>query len=294
MSVPRETLSTCPVCGHEQAQVFLQVTDHSASKERFDIVRCSGCGFRFTNPRPTEKEIGSYYKFADYISHTNKSGGLMGWVYRRVRARALKKKVALVKKWSRGNTLLDIGCGTGFFAAEATRSGFEVTGIEPDPDARQFAIEKNGINAISAEKMASINGPYAVISLWHVLEHLYHLKRDTEQINRLLASEGVLVVAVPNCDSADAKYYQEFWAGYDVPRHLYHFVEADLVKLFEPFGLKLQKVLPMPYDAYYVSMLSRQHQGKGKWGGLWQGWKSNRSARSGKTPWSSQIYIFTR
>ena len=145
-----------------------------------------------------------------------------------------------------------------------------------------------------ADELARLKRPYDVITLWHVLEHVYHLQRDAKAIAGLLGAHGVLVIAVPNCASLDSQEFKQHWAGYDVPRHLYHFTQPDLVKLLAPLGLKLTYVAPMQFDAYYVSMLSRQHMGKGKLGGIMAGWRSNRSARAKRTPWSSQIYVFTR
>jgi SAM-dependent methyltransferase len=299
MNVPRETfglteIKHCPICNASQFEPYLTTKDFSTSQETFNIVKCTVCGFKFTNPIPAEDQIGKYYQFDDYISHTNKSGGLMGIAYRRVRARALKQKLKLIKEHVSNGNLLDIGCGTGFFAAAAKLAGYNVTGLEPDESARKFAISNNAVNALPAEELSSIKTKFDVITMWHVLEHVYHLNRDVEVISGLLAPNGVLIVAVPNCLSADAQHYKEHWAGYDVPRHLYHFTQPDLEKLFTPLGLTLAKVVPMKFDAYYVSMLSQKHLGKSKLSGLLKGVSSNRQARKGTSPWSSQIYIFTR
>lgn len=299
MNVPRETFSrvnvtACPVCSGTGSKPYIQTIDYSCSKEPFNIVQCSACGFRYTNPIPPENELGRYYQFADYISHTNRSGGIMGFVYRRVRSVALKQKLRLLARFSKGRKLLDIGCGTGFFAAAAKKAGYEVTGLEPDDNARTYARQQNGINALPASELSDLKPGFDVITLWHVLEHVYHLQRDIAAMTKLLSPQGVLVIAVPNCDSFDAQYYKQYWAGYDVPRHLYHFVQQDLETLLTPHGFKLTHVAPMPFDAYYVSMLSQQHMGKGKRKGLLIGRRSNRSARAKNSPWSSQIYVFTR
>jgi 2-polyprenyl-3-methyl-5-hydroxy-6-metoxy-1,4-benzoquinol methylase len=299
MIVPRETFSrvqveACPVCSNTTNELYILTCDYSSSKEDFQIVKCLSCGFRFTSPIPAEEHLGQYYQFADYISHTNRSGGLMGFVYRRVRSIALKQKVRLIQRYAKAGPLLDIGCGTGFFSAAAAQAGYQVTALEPDEGARKYAIEHNKVNALPAHELARLTGPFNVITLWHVLEHMYHLKRDAAAMAALVAQQGALVIAVPNCDSFDAQHYKQYWAGYDVPRHLYHFVQRDLEALFAPHGLKLKQIAPMKFDAYYVSMLSQQHMGKGKLKGLLTGWRSNRQARAGKSPWSSQIYIFTR
>jgi 2-polyprenyl-3-methyl-5-hydroxy-6-metoxy-1,4-benzoquinol methylase len=96
--------------------------------------------------------------------------------------------------------------------------------------------------------------------MWHVLEHVHALHNYLSQINKLLKPGGRLFVAVPNYTSADAKLYKEFWAAYDVPRHLYHFSPASMKTLLQKHGMKLTGIKPMWYDSFYVSMLSEQYK----------------------------------
>ncbi|MEO9098761.1 MAG: methyltransferase domain-containing protein, partial [Ginsengibacter sp.] len=79
--------------------------------------------------------------------------------------------------------------------------------------------------------------------LWHVLEHVHELHQYAEQLKNLLSSDGKLFIAVPNYTSKDAKIYQQYWAAYDVPRHLYHFSPAAM-KIF--FTFLMQKITPFP------------------------------------------------
>ncbi len=131
-----------------------------------------------------------------------------------------------------------------------------------------------------------------VITMWHVLEHVYNLKKDVQQILKVLKEDGTLIVAVPNRSSADAAHYGEHWAAYDVPSHLYHFVPDDIRNLFGQYNMEVAEVLPMKYDAYYVSMLSERYKGGNLLSALRRGWNSNRKANSEN--WSSQIYIIRK
>jgi hypothetical protein len=106
-----------------------------------------------------------------------------------------------------------------------------------------------------------------------------------------LHEEGRIFVAVPNPDSFDARFYGEFWAAYDVPRHLWHFTPATMRKLLSRNGLKLHDILPMKLDAFYIALLSERYKhGKTNYlSALFNGFKSN--LRAGKEAWSSQIYV---
>lgn len=246
----------------------------------------------FTNPRPVEEENHLYYKAADYISHTNSTKGLIGFLYKQVRKVNLKRKVAVLKKHGSGKKVLDIGCGTGFFPKAVNQYGYTSVGLEPDPDALKFARENNQVEAYPLEKLQEYKAHFDTITMWHVLEHVYHLREQLNQISQALLPNGLLVIAVPNYKSLDGEIYGPYWAGYDVPRHLYHFEESTLKTLVQPFGFSLIDVIPMKFDAYYVSMLSEKYKGGGTLKGIRNGRRSNRAAARKTHPYSSQIYVF--
>lgn len=283
----------CPACGCQESAVFLSVNDHFLSKEDFVLRSCTGCTLVYTTPRPERDLIGEYYKSEEYISHSSTKKGLINALYNRVRNYTLNQKVKLVQQLVSGKQLLDIGAGTGHFLKRAKESGFNVLGLEPDSDARNVAYNENGITLQAQDVLHSLPGEtYDAITMWHVLEHVYDLRTDTERIASLVKKNGVLIIAVPNYTSYDAEYYGSYWAAYDVPRHLYHFSPSSIVPFIQQFGFQLEKQLPMRFDAYYVSMLSEKYKGGSLLKALFSGWKSNRRAGNDKS--SSQIYIFRR
>ena len=254
-------LAGCPVCNHAVFREFLKSKDHFLTQQEFIVVMCENCGFRFTNPRPSSSEISKYYESSNYISHNTQKKNLLTFLYRGVRTYSIRQKFLLIKKYSVGKSLLDIGCGTGEFLAYCSAKGFISTGIEPNETARNFAIQtlhQNVQPESFLEKTGNVN--YDIITLWHVLEHLHDLNHRMERISNLLKPTGTLIIAVPNCDSWDAIHYQEFWAAYDLPRHLYHFTPDTLRRLTDKHGFKIQKILPLNFDAYYVSLLSEKYK----------------------------------
>ncbi len=292
-----EQITNCPVCQNNTFENYLEVQDYTVSQEKFQIVTCKSCGFKFTNPRPNQNEISKYYKAESYISHTNTSKGLIAKIYHTVRRYTLKGKLNLINNlYPAKGKLLDVGCGTGMFLNEARENGWKVNGIEPDSGARQIAEEINKAT-IKTEILSSFqNEQFNIITMWHVLEHVHLLNETVEWLKERLSENGSLIIAVPNHESKDAEIYQAQWAAYDVPRHLYHFSQKSIKQLFEQKGFRLEKTLPMKFDSFYVSMLSTKYQA-GKINYLKafiDGLKSNIDAGKNNENYSSLIYVFKK
>ncbi|MBB6609578.1 class I SAM-dependent methyltransferase [Pontibacter sp. Tf4] len=291
-----ERLEHCPICGKEEFKNFLVVKDNSVSKESFVIVECENCTFKFTNPRPDETTIGSYYESEDYISHTNTKTGIINRAYHVVRSITTKQKVELINRHAPGKgTILDYGCGTGVFLTACKKDGWQVRGVEPSDRARELAAETTGTTI--ATTIAELpDEKYKVITLWHVLEHIHTLNETIKELISHLTEDGTLIIAVPNADSHDAQQYKENWAAYDVPRHLYHFTQATMKRFLKKHKMQLKEVLPMKFDAYYVSMLSEKHkEGKTKMiSSVVNGFKSNNYAEKNGNDYSSLIYVAKR
>jgi len=105
------------------------------------------------------------------------------------------------------------------------------------------------------------HGSFDVITMWHVLEHIPNLMDYLDSLKRLLKKDGCLIIAVPNYQSYDADYYKEFWAAYDVPRHLWHFSQKSIQHILASKNFKVHKTLPLIFDSFYVSLLSEKYKG---------------------------------
>lgn len=274
--------------------LFLNVKDHSVSGESFQLVENKTFGFLETQPKPSPEELPKYYQSEDYISHTDSKRNLFEKVYHLVRSVSLKNKLNLINRFSKDEKmLLDFGCGTGDFLQTAKKSHWTVFGIEPNEQARKIANKKTDNAVFNSDQLLKFNdNSFDVITLWHVLEHLPNLKEDLLSFKKLLKPNGTLIVAVPNYKSYDAKHYKNYWAAFDVPRHLWHFNKTSVSKLMQTLSMQVVKVKPMWFDAFYVSLLSEKYK-TGKMHpikAIWIGLLSNGKAFFTKEA-SSLIYI---
>lgn len=254
-----KNISSCPLCGGSSLKSVRKAPYYRGKHEEFNIDECGACGFWFTNPQPEGSGLAAYYESDDYVSHTDGAGSLLDLVYSKVRNYALNKKLALVGgAVKQKNILLDYGAGTGAFLSKAKAEGWVVKGVEPSEIARGNA-EAKGVDLLSVENRNDVQDfSCSAISLWHVLEHVPDLKESMMYFNAKLEEGGVLFIAVPNHESYDAEYYENNWAALDVPLHLWHFSKKDIKTLAEEAGFTLEKTHNMPFDSFYVSLLSEK------------------------------------
>lgn len=294
-------ISTCLICGSAESEPFLVCKDHTVSHKDFTIRRCNSCGFKFTSPRPDDKDLGDYYKAESYVSHSDTKKGLINTLYHWVRSYTLIKKLQLVMHHTglKKGKILDYGAGTGAFLETCKKNKWEALGIEPDETARKVMADKFSISSYTSLDEAKDDPAFSgfdIITAWHVLEHVPNLKETIEIFRSILKQKSILIVAVPNPTSYDALFYKENWAAYDVPRHLWHFAPADMIRLMDDHGFKLKETRPMTFDSYYVSMLSEKyktgHNGLIK--AFWTGFISNIKANKTGKEFSSQIYVFKK
>lgn len=287
-----QKIEKCPVTGTELSP-YINVVDYTVSAQKFQIQANQDQSILYTTPRPKDDDLGAYYKSEEYISHTDSKKGLFNTAYQTVRKVALKNKLKNIRSVHPSvQSVLDYGCGTGDFIRFLSESGLTVYGAEPDPDARKIATEKNPGSVFSTDDILEKDIQVDVITLWHVLEHIPDFVGVLKKLSEKLKPGGVLIIAVPNFQSFDAQLYKEFWAAYDVPRHLTHFSREGIDKVYQEIGFQKVKEFPMPFDSYYVSLLSEKY----KTGGMKpvsafiNGWKSNQRAKK-NGEWSSITYI---
>ena len=264
--------------------------DHLISGEEFKILPYED-GILRTHPVPDDLE--KYYESEEYISHRDSSKSLQDKIYQFVKSYMLTKKAKWIRKEIKHGNILDFGAGTGDFLRRMRSFLWKVEGVEPNKLARDLAILK-GLD-LKSDISGIRENKYDVISLWHVLEHLPDYEKRIEEFRELLNEGGILVIAVPNYRAYDSKYYNENWAAWDVPRHLWHFSRKGLTRKLNEKGFFLMKEKPLKFDSFYVSLLSEKNK-TGKTNlinAIYRGLVSNmKASKTGE--YSSIAYFFQK
>lgn len=289
-------LDNCPLCGSSNHIVYLHTQDYFLSGESFNINECRVCGHLFTNPQPISGHLGKYYKSDRYLSHKENPESLFERIYASVRWLNLRTKYKQVTDGLSGGKLLDYGCGTGDFLAVASAQEWECYGIEQDENARKIAEKKNNVTVFSTNApMDNFQNQFDLITMFHVLEHIPDLHSIMNNLKSWLNDSGRLAVALPNPRSYDALHYGQYWAAWDVPRHLHHFKKETIIGLAEQYGFQLKTVHAMYWDAFFVSLLSEEYKKSklrlAKSGAI--GLLSNLNAMRTKQ-FSSLLYLFSK
>ena len=284
-------INNCKICDGSEFKLFLNTKDYFYTKEEFTLSKCNNCGFVFTNPVP--ENLGRYYDTEEYLSHDTANVNIISKIYGFIRNLNISRKYNIVSSYVPRGTILDIGCGTGELLAFFKKNGWKTKGVEPNQKARQTAVSTNNVDVLGEDEINQIDlESQDVVSMWHVLEHVEELNTRIAQVKRLTRKNGVMIFALPNLNSPDSKKYGKYWAGLDVPRHLYHFTEDSFSRLMDKHNLKLIKSIPMKFDAYYVSMLSEKYL-KNSFGiirAIFSGFSSNTKAKKNNN-YSSMIFV---
>ncbi|MFZ5431904.1 MAG: class I SAM-dependent methyltransferase [Bacteroidota bacterium] len=291
--------SACPVCGYHQFKVAFATKDYFFTGKDFTVNACIKCGMLMTAGLHPGKDLSVYYKSEQYISHSDTRKGIVNRIYHLVRNIMLRRKHRMVCSVSglKTGSILDIGTGTGYFPAFMKSKGWQATGTEKSEEARKYASEKQDILVYDEEKLFSLPAAsYDVVTLWHVMEHLPNINQHWQVISKILKPDGVLIIALPNVKSWDARHYGPYWAAWDVPRHIWHFSPKHVKELGKKEGFRLSRTMRMPFDAFYISIMSEKYKQSSfpVLKGMFYGKLSWFASLYNKKRCSSLIYVFRK
>lgn len=272
----------CPACGAAGRQVHAGARDeYAGSPGEWSVSRCDGCRGLWLDPAPLPEDLGLAY--LDY--HTHGPGAPRGWQRhkRSLYARVLQARLRALPGWAElkahhrqrrlmhlgdaaPGRLLDVGCGGGQLLRRMKQRGWDVVGIDFDPQATRRVQERFGIPVHTGDlRQAALEaGSFSAIVMNHAIEHIDRPDALLAECARLLQPGGRLVVITPNAQSVAHRRFGPLWRGLEVPRHLQVFSRAGLVRCAESAGFQVVRAETFSCDAeivYRTSLEMAQRRG---------------------------------
>ncbi|HEX5928548.1 MAG TPA: class I SAM-dependent methyltransferase [Solirubrobacterales bacterium] len=214
------------VDGREAACVWCGAS-LSGLEPRGGRVRCPACGVATTAPWPSEAELDRAYA-GPYRPQGGRFSGVGDALLRRARG-SLARRVDRIAPPGR---VLDVGAGDGALLDALGKFNREGMGLE----------RRSGRSDVVEADLGAMQGEWAAVVFWHSLEHLPEPGAALERAAALLVPGGVLVVAVPNSASLQARVFGDRWFALDLPRHLVHLTAAALQDRLRSLGLRIERV----------------------------------------------------
>tara|TARA_A100001011_G_scaffold28856_1_gene28047 strand:+ start:42316 stop:43161 length:846 start_codon:yes stop_codon:yes gene_type:complete len=233
----------------------IETKDYLVTHDTF-LVEEKEKGISFTKPVVNDEKIEKYYNTIDYLSHSSNKT-LMSFLFDFFSKIMAKKKTSFMLRLGVVNTYLDYGCGIGKLVNSMKKKGVASYGY----DTSSLAVAAcNNKSLKASSNIDDLPNQFDLISFWHSLEHVSDYTKALKKTKQILSKNGNVVVALPNYDSFDAKFYSKFWAAYDTPRHRVHFTKKGFVKAAKQLGFDVVKVKPLFLDSFYISMMSEKYK----------------------------------
>ena len=234
------TALVCPLCQGGNLQRIYEVKTWSD----YGIEKCRTCGFAFASPRPSAQELERFYT-STYFERSQPT--VLGYAnYRSVaeiNARRMwtEMKDLLAQHQIKPRRLLDVGCATGGFLAEAQADQWECVGVEFSEFAIDVARKEFGLNVLKGDVFHSdlAPGSFGLSTMWHVLEHVIDPVSTLDRTRELLAPGGLLFIELPNWGSIGRKVRGAQWSQLKPPEHINFFTPKSLATTVRKVGFEV-------------------------------------------------------
>lgn len=244
------------ICNEDNTEIFLRGKDlrYHTSDEIFNLVKCKKCGFVYLNPRPSKREIDKYYP-KNYRTRQTLD---LSSINRRIKKYRIKRNYVIFENpwymnFPEGSKILDIGCGSGELLLRLKELKCDGYGIDIDEVTSNYLKEK-GLNVINHDADKGLpfsDETFDAVIMRHSIEHFHNPLNVLKEVKRVLKSEGLLIIGIPNINSFTAKISKDLWGDLDLPRHLFHFTPATITKLLKTLNFSVDKI-------YHESKISRK------------------------------------
>lgn len=269
--------TNCPACLSEKNKYHITTNAlmHKPNVEQYVFNKCANCESIYLSNPVSEEVLNDYYT-DHYLPYKGEAAwGKFQSFVAKSQVNLDKKRLKIVRKCTKNKkhfSILDIGCGNpSFLAMVQNNLNATCTGIDfsdkgwKDKNYENLTLLKTSIADFKPQHK------YDVITLWHYLEHDYHLQETVQQLYQFLNTDGQIIIEVPNYKSTTAYFQKQFWQGWHSPRHLTLFSKKGFAKLFnlDHWTLVEHRIFGT-LDAFTLWWLGKMEKKKCDWAGNMQ------------------------
>jgi len=225
--------------------------------QKHALLRCEGCGFCFLDPIPSHEELVKLYSDGYYSSSDSNQFGYSNYKddVDLIILTAIQRYRLITSRISpqEGLKLLDIGCAYGYYLDLARLYGWDVQGVELNPQAVREASEtfKLDIKHGRIQDHAFEDKSFDLVTCWDLIEHLQDPTALLQETGRILKTGGSFVLTTPDISSLPSRIMGKRWMGYKTIEHIHFFSKETLTKYFEKTGFELKEC---HYIGKYISV----------------------------------------
>lgn len=233
----------CTICGETKWDFVRQGRDLYRPQDvtNFKVSRCISCGHVMQTPLPSDDVLREAYS-VDYGPY-RLVWREPGWpLWKILRELATWRRMLCLKRYGEGRKLLEVGSGSGDFLYAAHRAGWDVSAVEYNPNLADTLRTELGLDARAGELRPGLwkEGEFDVIAFWNVFEHLKNPLETLITVSSYLRSGGALFLQIPTLYGIEGgRWFGQYWAQLDLPRHLNFFSRTSLTQLCDRAGMEL-------------------------------------------------------
>lgn len=155
----------------------------------------------------------------------------------------LKQCNLIENNFDKNIKILEIGCGQGLMLKELQNRGYNVIGLEPSVEASKIARNKK-LNVVTGYfPETKVEEKFDLIIISHVLEHIEDYKKFIESLEKVIKSNGCLLLTQTNYKGLIPRIQKDSWYAWVPEQHFWHFTPNGLAFIFNKFGYKKIKLI---------------------------------------------------
>ncbi len=241
-------LRACPLCGEQVFAPLMRARDyHYGNPGEYTQAHCTRCTLAFLDPMYDEAELANfypknYYAFTDRFAVGSSPRTFKALVWRWL---GLREHVTKDPRFARPGRMLDIGCGSGWFISQMRDHGWQVKGVEPNAAAAEYGSRVKGLDIFAGSLLAAgfPASSFDYVRLNHSLEHMVNPNEILDEIHRILANDGKLMIGVPNRDGLNARVFGRYWCHLALPVHTFSYSVKTLSQMVRKHRFEVENVV---------------------------------------------------